>query len=196
MSVVVAIKDNDRVWVGCDSQVTRGGWTKESLEGCYKIWKPSDDCNIVMGGVGVLRDINILSTATDWVDELAKHKGVDDKYIIRTVVPKIYKELEDYGRLKIRDGIKSMESAFIFAYKEKAYEIAGDGAVIEKDDMLIEGSGYIAGMGAWDRIKNEDIPAKEKVIQVIKASCNVDLYVNYPIVIMNTKDDEVEIIDK
>ena len=37
---------------------------------------------------------------------------------------------------------------------------------------------------------------KDKLVQVIKSACESDLYVNYPIIIMNTKDKEVEIIEK
>ena len=195
MSVVVAIKDNDRVWVGCDSQITRGDWSKEELKGYHKIWKPSDDSQIVMGGVGYPRDINILSTTTEWVDELTKLKNsVDLKYIIRSVVPKAFKELEDLGRLQNKDGIKSMKSSFLFAYKDQVYEISVDGCVICHDDIAAIGSGYVECLGAWDIVKNAQMTAKEKLIHILRASCQINLYVNYPIIIMNSLDGEVETI--
>lgn len=196
MSVVVAIKDKDRILVGCDSQVTLG-YTKSILKSQLKIWKPEDDKEIVMGLVGAFRDTNILSTAKEWIEELPKLKNeINFKYIVRTVVPKVFKELNSYGRMKIKDGIQSLDSNVMFAYKDKAYQIEGDGCVIEIDDILADGSGYRLCLGAWNSLKDKDIPIKEKLIQVIKAACESDLYVNYPIIIMNTKDDKVEIIEK
>ena len=44
---------------------------------------------------------------------------------------------------------------------------------------------------------NDDrFSAKEKVIQMVKATCESDIYVNYPIIVMNTMDDEVLVIEK
>jgi len=122
MSVVVAIKDNDKIWVGCDSQVTRGYSVKSTLSSSQrKIWRASDEDELVMGLVGSLRDLNILA----------------------------------------------------------------------------DGSGYELCLGTWNGLKdNKEMSIRDKLVQVIKSACDSDLYVNYPIIIMNTKDKEIEIIEK
>lgn len=196
MSVVVAIKDGDKILMGCDSQVTLGS-TKYTLKSPMKIWKLEDDKEIVMGLVGDVRDANILSTATGWIGELVKLKNeVNFKYIVRNVVPKIFKELDDFGRVQTKDGIQSIKSNIIFAHKDKAYSIYSDGCVLEMDEIIADGSGYSLCLGAWNELRDKDIPIKEKLVQVIKSACESDLYVNYPIVIMNTKDDEIDVIEK
>lgn len=50
MSVVVAIKKGDKVYLGADSQVTRGG-TRGTLKNPnnYKIWKVIGVDNCLMG---------------------------------------------------------------------------------------------------------------------------------------------------
>lgn len=195
MSVVVAIKDNDKIWVGCDSQVT-AGYTKSTLKSQMKIWRVSDDDELIMGLVGDLRDANILSTAEEWIEELPKLKNeVNFKYIVRKIVPRIFRELNTFGRMRQKDNIQSIESGVIFAYKDNAFQIDSDGCVNEIDDVLIMGSGNRLCLGAWNRLKDKDVPAKDKLIEVIKSACESDLYVNYPIIIMNTKDKEVEIIE-
>jgi ATP-dependent protease HslVU (ClpYQ) peptidase subunit len=195
MSVVVAIKEDDKIWVGCDSQVT-SGYTKSTLKLQRKIWKASDNNELIMGVVGDLRDANILSTSEEWIEELPKLKDeINFKYIVRKIVPKIFKELNSFGRMKQRDNIQSIESNVIFAYKDNAYSIQGDGCVIEIDDILVDGSGYRLCLGTWNNIKDKDIAIRDKLIQVIKSACESDLYVNYPIIIMNTKDKEIEIIE-
>lgn len=196
MSVIVAIKDKDTVWVGCDSQVTMG-YTKDTLRLNKKIWKPEKETGVVMGVVGSLRDLNILSTEEKWIDELEELKNeINYKYIVRKLVKKIFDVLNDFGRMKDNNGIKSIESNIIFAYKDKLFSIQGDGAVIESEDIVADGSGYRLCLGAWNSLRDKNIPVKDKLVKVIKAACENDLYVNYPIIIMNTKNDEVEIIDK
>lgn len=196
MSVVVAIKDKDTVWVGCDSQVTTGN-TKGTLKLNKKIWKPEKEESIVMGVVGSVRDLDILSTEEDWIEEITKMKDeLNYKYIVRKIVPKIFKTLGNFGRLKIDKGIESIESNVTFAYKDKLFKIYDDGSVLESDDIIADGSGYRLCLGSWNSLKDRDIPIKDKLVQVIKAACESDLYVNYPIVLMNTKTEEVEIIEK
>lgn len=196
MSVVVAIKEQDTIWFGCDSQMTRG-YTKETLVNTKKIWRPKSENEVVMGLTGSVRDLNVLSTVDKWIEEIAKLKNeVDFKYIVRKLTPKIFKELEEFGRLKSNNGIQSIESSVIFAYKDRFYEIECDGAVIEGEDILAQGSGYRLCLGAWNSLKDKDMSTKDKLVQVIKSACENDLYVNYPIVIMNTKNDKVEIINK
>ncbi len=191
MSIIVAIKDGDRVLVGCDSQVTEWG-TKKSLKKNIKIWKPDDDKEIVMGVAGDLRDSNIMATTTNWIDELTKNKNnVNFKYVVRTIVPKIFKELEDNGRLFIKEGIKSMCCEVIFAYKDKAFLIEGDGTVFEMDDMICSGSGHSVCEGAWNIVKGMDLCKQEAITQIINTVCENDLYCSKPIIIMNTKNDTI-----
>ena len=197
MSVVVAIKDNDKIWVGCDSQTT-SGYTKSTLKSQRKMWRASDDDELIMGIVGYLRDVNILSTAEGWIEELPKLKNeINFKYIVRKVVPKIFTELDNFGRMNLINGIKSIDSNVIFAHKDNAFCINMDGCVTEIDDILVDGSGSRLCLGAWNGIKdNKEMSIKDKLVQVIKSACESDLYVGYPIIIMNTKDKELDIIEK
>ena len=69
MSVVVAVRDEDKIWLATDSQVT-AGWTKSLLlsQHSFKIFKGRNKVNI--GGVGSLRDLNIISTSdVDFISE-------------------------------------------------------------------------------------------------------------------------------
>jgi ATP-dependent protease HslVU (ClpYQ) peptidase subunit len=196
LSVVVAIKEGDTIWMGCDSQVTQG-YTKRTLESMKKIWKPEKEKDVLMGVVGAVRDLNILSIEEEWIEELIKMKNeVNYKYIIKKIIPKIFTTLSDSGRLYNKDGVKFIESNIVFAYQDKMFSIHGDGAVMESEDIIVDGSGRRLCLGAWNSIKDKDFSIKEKLVEVVKSACESDLYVNYPIVIMNTKNDEVEIITK
>lgn len=199
MSVVVAYKDidRDRVIVGCDSQVTRGGY-KSTLQNKnnWKIFKPMDNENLIIGVVGDLRDINLLSLEKNLIDELTIIKGeVDFKYIVKTIVPKIFKILIDNKRIKIKDGVvDDMCSSVLFVYKNKIYGIYSDGAVIEYEDFCALGSGEQLAYGSLNSYNGSD--AQDAVVDAIKSSIKNDLYVKYPIILMNTLDDKVIIVEK
>ena len=196
MTVIVAAKDKDKIWVGCDSQHT-GDRLVYHLKSQPKIWQPEFDAHSIMGVSGELRDMNILSTVETWLDEFpANQKEMDLKYVIRHIVPKMFQELEHYDRIYVENGIKRMQSTVLYAYKNKAYAILWDGSVAEVDDMAAIGCGLEFAYGAWESLKCKKMPVKDKVIQCVKAACNKDAYVGYPIIVRNTETDRVSVIEK
>jgi len=194
MSVLVAVKDRDRIWIGCDSQVTGG--MKGTLGVGRKLWKVGGEEHLVLGVVGHLRDADILSTAEGWITDSAKLKDkVDFKYIVRSVVPKIFSELSSFGRLNIKDSIQSMDSILLFAYKDSAYLISPNGAVNEMgvygENILVAGSGEEIALGVWNGLKDSELDIEDKLYQTLATSCEHDPYVGFPIHIINTLDNRV-----
>ena len=76
MSVVVAIKENGKIYLGADSQVTKGG-TRSSLsnKNNYKIWQPKGVENSLIGHVGRVRDANVIRTMYGVVSEMVQIKN-------------------------------------------------------------------------------------------------------------------------
>ena len=102
MSVVVAIKENGKVYIGADSQVTRGG-TRTTLknENNYKIWRVIGAPHCLMAQVGTLRDANVVRLMPNLVTDYniyREHIGFD--FVVKKVVPDIVEELTKYGFLK------------------------------------------------------------------------------------------------
>ena len=196
MSVVVAIRDEDRIWLATDSQMTIGH-TKLTInvEHSFKIFKFPSGIN--MGGVGSLRDLNIISTSDeDFISEVSLMKNeITFKNIVRETVPKVFGELDKFNRIGRYSGISEMESAFFIAYKDNCFLINSDGAVIELVDMLAVGSGGNVAESVYTVLRDTKLTPKEKAIRSVMSSCERDLYVNYPIVITNTLTEEYEIFD-
>ena len=193
MSVVVAIKDNNKVFMSCDSQVTIGGYTKRTLsnKNNYKIFKPTKD--IVIGVVGQLRHLNLLYCVEDYIDELTRLKdAVDFKYIVTKVVPNIIKLFKD-NNATIDKNTSVISSIVLFAYKNQLYRIGCDGAVIEIDDYIATGSGEDLSLGYLNQAKFEYI--EKDSIEAVKVSCLSSLHVNFPIITMNTENDEIIITE-
>ena len=126
MSVVVAIKKDGIIYMGADSQVSRGGTrTTLSNPNNYKIWALPDADNCLMGCVGTLRANNIIKVANDLIPEIVDLKdAVDFRFVVRHLVPRMMDELDDYKvLLKDKDDAPDMDAAFLFAYHDRLYSI-------------------------------------------------------------------------
>lgn len=173
------------------------GWTKSLLtsQHSFKIFKKPHGVNI--GGVGSLRDLNIISTSD--IELISENdilkKNINFKNIVRETVPKLFKELDIFNRLYKDKGIQEMNSAFVVAHGEDCFFIEQDGCVIELVDMLATGSGGSIAESAYAVLRDTDLSPKEKAIRSVAISCERDLFVGYPIVITSTKMDSFEIFD-
>ena len=79
MSVIFAIKKDDVVYLGADSQVTRGG-SRMSLSNPnnYKIWNVKSVENCLMGSVGSMRDTCAIRVINSLVREIDAIHGDGD----------------------------------------------------------------------------------------------------------------------
>lgn len=195
MSVVVAIKDKDCIYMGCDTQVSQGNYKTNlsDYENSSKVFKIENCDNGLMGVVGLLRHGQLLQTEDNLIDKLSMVENkIDFKYCVRTLFAKIYQVLLNYGSIK-KDNDKTnhiyIESDFIFAYKDKMFEIGGWGTVYEGKDYLVTGCGRGVAIGVLE--ENKDLPPIERITKAISVACKKDCYVGFPITIMNTKNDEV-----
>ena len=190
MSVIIAIKDKKRhcIVCGCDSQVTCGT-TKRKLTGeATKLWKHNELPFLIVGGVGSLRDIQLVQTNEDMFHEKALFMGgIDYRYMVNNFVDDLYKLMLDHNRIEIlQTNIPSpnMGSSFLVAFDDTAFEVGQDGSVIEIDDFLVLGSGTEVAMGVLSN--NKDKEPKQRIIEAIKACAENTIYVNNDILIMDT----------
>ena len=150
MSVVVAIKKNGKIYMGCDSQVTCGG-TRTTLKNSnnYKIWQVQNAEHCLMGSVGNLRDACVIRTMDNLVTEYniyRRHISFD--FIVNKIVPDIIDRLQEAKYLKKGDSFDTMDSSFLFAFEDQLYYIGFDGSVIEVEDYVAIGSGKNEAIGS------------------------------------------------
>lgn len=195
MSVVVAIKKDGVVYLGSDSQVTRGG-TRTSLTNPnnFKIWKVKGVDNCLMGHVGLLREACVIRVMENLVREIdVIHDEVNFEYVVTRIVPKIIDELKEFNYIETEGKFKNMESKYLFAFKDKLFIIGYDASVIEIDDYVAMGSGESESIGSLLTTNSDEDP-ETRIIKAIKASAAHDIYVDYPIILSNTKDLEFKVI--
>lgn len=194
MSVVVAIKENGKVYIGADSQVTKGG-TRTTLknENNYKVWRVIGAPNCLMAHVGNLRDANVVRLMPDLVTEYNIYRNhISFDFVVKKVVPDIVEELTSCGFLKDGKNTDFLDSSFLFAYKDQLYMINTDRAVIEVEDYVAIGSGADQAIGSL--LSTEGQNPRERIVKAIKSSAASDIYVDYPIILSDTEDGDFEIV--
>ena len=196
MSVVVAIKKDGVVYMGCDSQVTMGG-TRTTLKNPnnYKIWKVESAENCIMGSVGDLRDACAVRTMDRLVSDYNVYKGhISFDFVVNKIVPDIIDRLKEFNYLKNDKNavFECMESSFLFSYKDMLFLIGNDGSVIEIDDCVAIGSGKNEALGSLLSTDREN--PVTRIIKAIKASAANDIYVDYPIILIDTREKEFKVI--
>jgi len=188
MSVTVAIKDKDIVYLGADTMVTYGD-SKRYLRhpSSQKIWKIMDTENCIMGGCGYLRDINLIHYCTaELVPEAAVLKGdINIRTIMMNAVPTIFNTISEYSKIADPEE-KGIKSSFIWACKDKCFVIYPDGNVEEVEDYAAIGSGADAALAS---LKNsEGMPILDRLYMALEAAADISLYVADPFVFINTDD--------
>ena len=100
MSVVIAIKQKNGIYVGCDTQITVGN-NKYAMKGeSQKVWHYNNLPDVVMGGSGSLRDIQILQTSTELLDLTHILLGeVNYNYLVQNFFTREYEILMQKNRI-------------------------------------------------------------------------------------------------
>ena len=194
MSVVVAIKEGNKVYIGADSQVTKGG-TRTTLKNPnnYKVWKVRGADNCLMAQVGAVRDANVVRLMDRLVTDYNVYREhISYDFVVKKIVPDIISELRFYGNIKDDKYVELLDSAFIFAYRDQLYVIGLDKSVIEVEDYVAIGSGEDQAIGSL--ISTEGESPKERIVKAIKASAAADIYVDYPIILIDTEETKFEVV--
>lgn len=190
MSVVIAIKKDNVIYMAADTMVTYGD-SKRHLysESSQKIWAVSDTPHCVMGATGYLRDINLIHHCTnELVPEAAIiREDLNIGIIMQYTVPTIFETIRNYTKVVMPEN-QSFEfcTSFLYAYKNRLFSILPDGLVEEIDDYTAIGSGADAALASLKH--NIDEPVYTRLMKALDAASDISLYVSAPYVCINTED--------
>lgn len=185
MSVVVAVKDGDRFCLGADAQVS--GYNQKRFgkknNKPFKIWNVLNADGAIMGGVGDLRDLQLLRYCEHLLDELSVLKGeIDTKYMVNKLASKIHEVLSNGHSIK--GDAMCMNSMFILAFKDRAWVINENFSVLEVDEYDVIGSGAEVALGVLNTTSDE--PVEGRITQAIQAAADNTLYVGGDIDTLHT----------
>ena len=187
MSLVIAIKDKNRIVLGADKQTSIGN-NKDHL--ATKIWEVSDLPGALMGSVGSVRASQILQYS-ELIDKNSLGEIPTFEFIVRSLVPIIHATLDANG---VRCAIPSedegvsvmMPNCILFAYKDRAWMIWHDFSVTEIEDYLAIGSGSDIAKGVL--FATADKNPFERIVTAIDAAAETTVYVDDGIDILMTEE--------
>ena len=202
MSLVVAIKTDHGIVMGCDSQVSYGN-NKYSLSGnsSCKIWNIINCPFGLMGSVGVLRDSQLIASHAVIDPNRIITDSIDFDYVVCELYSTICDILSSYHRISLEPVYDEhgvfippiLNNEFIFAYKDTAYQISQEGSIRDINDFLVIGSGAEIATGVLDNNKDKD--PEERIIEAIY-TCNANtLYIDNNITLFYTYDKDCEHMD-
>lgn len=175
MSLVVAIKDKDRIVLGADKQASTGG-TKDHTN--TKIWKLEELPGAIIGSVGSARASQVIQYS-QIIDKNLITETIDTTFVVRILAPTLANGLRANGIVvEAGDGGKCdmMPNAFIFAYKDRAWTIWHDLSVSEIEDYFAIGSGSDVARGVLYATTEKN--PFERIVTSIEAAAESTLYVD------------------
>lgn len=183
MSLIVAVKDNERIVIGSDKQASANG-NKE--HNATKIWEIDELPGAIMGSIGSVRASQIIQYA-NIIDKNAINNEVDTSFVVCSLVPVIAGGLKANGIVLKNEetSCDTMPNAFVFAYKDRAWMIWHDFSVSEIEDYLVLGSGSDVARGALFATKDEN--PFDRIVTAIDAAATSDLYVDNGVDILATE---------
>lgn len=184
MSLVVAIKDKDRIVLGADKQASTGN-SKDHTN--TKIWTVEELPGALMGGVGSARASQIIQYSQ--VIDKNFTGPINTEFVICALVPTIAATLKANGiatTASEEDSCTMIPNVFIFAYKEKAWVIWHDLSVVEIADYFAIGSGADVARGALFATKEKN--PFERIVTCIDAAAESTLFVDDGIDLLTTNN--------
>ena len=185
MSVVMAVKQGDRIWFGADTQATSGSDRYNYLSpNDYKVIKL--DNGVLLTWTGLTVNGQFVLSHPEWftVDD---KKGLTKEHIVTKIIPKIYEAFSEEDLFdKGEDGVPPLTGGTILiAYKDKLFEICRDLQVIAYADYQATGSGANAIVYGLSKVdKTKDI--NEQLLHLLKISAMQDTHVSGPFVFIDS----------
>ncbi len=183
MSLVVAIKDKNRVVLGADKQASTGG-TKDHTN--TKIWKLEELPGAIIGSVGSARASQIIQYS-QVIDKNLLTQDLDTTFVVRVLAPTLANGLRANG-IVVEPGeggkCDMMPNAFIFAYKDRAWTIWHDLSVSEIEDYFAIGSGSEVARGVLYATPEKN--PFDRIVTSIEAAAESTLYVDNGIDLLAT----------
>lgn len=196
MSIVVAIKHEGKIYMAADTMVSYGNAKRQlTTPHTQKIWAVEDTPNCIMGGAGMLADINLIRyCGKHLIPELEVLKDeLDIGVIMQTTVPQIFGLIKEYGEVCCKPEGSTIQSQFLIGVGSHLFAVYEDGCVEEEEDFIAIGSGSDMALGSLYTTEGEDITMR--LIKAIAAASSVNLYCGAPYVAINNDDCQLKSLE-
>lgn len=195
MSVVVAIKHNDSVFVGTDSLITGDGSSKiQACNNNTKIWHADPEKRMVLGTVGSLYEANLIRTFKAIFKDAPYQEKDLFEFLVRDYVPKLHEDMWKMKNIRTKEDSIRLNNTILVARDGELYTISASGTVLEISQHVAIGSAQYEVLGSLAVHKH--LSPRKRIALALRTAIDHDLYVDYPILITSTKDSAMETLTK
>ena len=183
MSVIIAVKKDDTIYFGADTQATNSYMKRHfTSESNAKLFAFENGVVIGVTGCAVVQQIFVAHP--EWFD-FKNEKELNKEYLNLSLIPNVKKALEPYD-------LDDDEFAVFIAYKSRLYELYGSFVSLRIESKGVIGSGSdVIKCKVYNLDVNGDINAQ--ILDTLRLSAKFDSNVGAPFLLLNTKDLKLEI---
>ena len=191
MSVVIAIKKNDRIYMAADSQTSCGDRkTTYYGEGSRKISR--FDNGIILGHTGAVHNTQIVCTHPE-IFTVPEDGNMTKKYVVQNIIPKLFNLYREQDMREKEDGSPSrMGDSYLLAYKDKLFLINDVFDVVACKHFADIGSGGDLTHAGLIELDADDVrdekTIEERLADLLRISASRTMSVSGPYYIINTAD--------
>ena len=187
MSVIVAIKENDVVYMGADSQLTIGKKKLNTLnETSFKITKL--DSGMLVGICGSVSMGQAFLSRED-VFTFDERGELTKEHIVKKTIPNLLETTKQIGTEKKG----TLDVDVLLANKDKLFYITGELDVLSFNEYGCSGEGSV--YTHYVLCERKDLPPKERILKALTVSAKRTESVSGPYVLIDTKDLTFDVVD-
>ena len=182
MSVLIAYKRGDTIYMGTDTRVIVNDHKKNELCECnYKIQKLE---NGMLVGITAERLTRQTIFAYSEIFTLDKNGELTRKHLVKEIIPKLVAILNEE---------ELMDGQILLAYKGVLYEICRNFSIYKYDDFQLLGYGVDYGQFVLANTKDTD-DVNERIIKTLDTIAKYSHQVGSPYLLIDTKEQEYKLI--
>ena len=185
MSILIAYKKDDTVYMGTDTRTIVNEHKKNELRGCnLKIQKLANDMLLGITGERLERQTLI---AYSEIFTLDKKGELTKKHIIKEIIPNLLSVLEKEDLLVEKEGeLPYMKATILLAYKGVLYEIGASLTVIKYEDFQVLGRAADYAQAMMINTSESD-NINDRIVKALDITAKNSQYVGRPYLLIDTK---------
>lgn len=186
MSILIAYKKDDTVYMGTDTRVIANDHKKNELSECnYKIQKLENGMLLGITGESLERQTLIAYSEIFTLDKKGK---LTKKHIVKEIIPQLLSILEKENLLMRKESeCPFMKAALLLAYEDTLYEISATFSVIKYEDFQVLGKVSNYAQATMANTKETD-DINERIVKALDIVSKNSQCVGKPYLLIDTKE--------
>ena len=193
MSIVVAVKKDGVVYLGADTRTTCGDSIETHLLPSHFKIRRLGSCYV--GSTGTVAILQLLKIHPEWFE--LGGEPLTKRYLVREVVPTYYSLLREQGLIASPSESKevvNIESSFLITDGLRVFRIRSDFTVVEEGDFSAIGCTRHIAYACFSHADSAATP-RELTLAALRASATRNTGVGAPYVLVDTRDNQFEIVE-